>query len=70
MKKNELRKLKNKLPKNYLELVKQDYNVTSQYILAILRGDRFNQNIINKLVEIAENHKKEQEELSKKAKSL
>lgn len=66
----ELKKLKLKLPTNYLDIVKEEFAVSSQYINYILTGKRNNQDILNKLVEIAENYKKEQEELSSKIASL
>lgn len=57
MTKNELKKLRSKLPKNGIKLICEKTGFSRSYVNYVLNGERSQQLIIDKAIEIAIEHK-------------
>lgn len=64
---NELRLLKHSLPAHYRKVVKSKLKdkYTGQYIYLVLSGLRTNDEVLRALVEVANDHKRTQQEFRK-----
>jgi hypothetical protein len=56
MTKEELTKLREKLPSGYRKTLAEEFNVTTTHIGYVLRGDRNNFRIVESAVALAKNH--------------
>jgi hypothetical protein len=70
MTQDELNTLKEKLPKGYRDVLASEFDCTTTFVDMVLSGTRRNLAMIKKAVELAKEHKKELENLSKEIEAL
>jgi len=66
----EIKKLKKELPRGYAEMVAKEFGVTKSYVNYVASGSRQNIKILNRLIAMAQENKKNKQKTKENIKSL